>query len=148
MEGDDKIRACSKCQKRVYNLTAMSRAEVDQLLATRDGRMCVRYFRRADGRIMTSDCPQGVKRTKRQRLAATAGLMLTLLNLVRGAVPPQIRGEWNTGDLVAPAAPPIKKELHAKTAQPTSGTLPHKKPSTSNPRKGKKKGSHETIRHA
>jgi hypothetical protein len=32
MEGDDKVSFCKKCQKNVYNLSAMSRSEAESLV--------------------------------------------------------------------------------------------------------------------
>jgi hypothetical protein len=85
MEGDDKTRHCSRCNQRVHNLTAMTTAEAEELLSSHGGRICVRYYRRADGRIMTKDCPKGVKRVRRQRAWAAGGLLAFLINLASGA---------------------------------------------------------------
>lgn len=75
MLGDDRVRFCLSCEKNVYNLSAMPRDEAEALLAARaDGELCVRYYQRADGTIMTSDCPVGSKRKRRRQLAlAVAG---------------------------------------------------------------------------
>jgi hypothetical protein len=35
--------------------------------------VCVRFYRRFDGTILTSDCPEGAKRKRRRRVAAVAG---------------------------------------------------------------------------
>lgn len=76
MEGDDQARFCKHCQKNVYNLSAMTEKEAATLVRNTEGRLCVRYYRRADGTMLTADCPVGV-RTKRQRamrnLVALAG---------------------------------------------------------------------------
>jgi hypothetical protein len=88
MVGDDRVRFCGQCEKNVYNLSAMPRQEAEALLAAREGKMCVRLYKRADGTVMTSDCPVGVKRRRRRRavagvlagggmLAATAGMLAT-----------------------------------------------------------------------
>ena len=47
--GDDRARDCSKCRLTVYNLSAMSRPEAEALIAQKEGRVCVRFFRRFDG---------------------------------------------------------------------------------------------------
>lgn len=87
MVGDDRVRFCGQCEKNVYNLSAMPRDEAEALLAAREGKMCVRLYKRADGTVMTSDCPVGVKRRRRRRavagvlgggmMAATASLFAT-----------------------------------------------------------------------
>jgi hypothetical protein len=56
MAGDDRVRHCSLCDRKVYNLSAMTREEALTLLRQSEGRVCARYYRRADGTIMTRDC--------------------------------------------------------------------------------------------
>ena len=71
MTGDDQVRFCGQCQKNVYNLSAMDREEAERLLARREGSICVRFYQRADGTVMTADCPVGVRRRRRRRVALT-----------------------------------------------------------------------------
>jgi hypothetical protein len=61
MSGDDRMRHCSICRLNVFNLSDMTDKEAEDFLAEKTGRVCVRYYMRADGRVMTSDCPRGVK---------------------------------------------------------------------------------------
>lgn len=78
MRGDDRVRFCGQCEKNVYDLSAMTRAEAEQFLADHGVSACVRLFRRTDGTILTSDCPVGVKK-KRFHLAVfsvTGGALL------------------------------------------------------------------------
>ena len=73
MYGDDRVRFCGKCQLNVYNLSAMTRVEAERLIAGREGRLCARFFRRADGTVLTTDCPVGLAAVKRKiARAATA----------------------------------------------------------------------------
>ena len=77
MGGDDRIRACAKCNQFVYNLSEMTRDEAELLISTRDGRLCVRFFQRPDGTILLADC--SVRRTRiRNRRVAAAGLVAAL----------------------------------------------------------------------
>ncbi|MEO6951527.1 MAG: hypothetical protein ABI321_06930 [Polyangia bacterium] len=73
MAGDARARFCGSCEKNVYNLSDMTRAEAEALLVEKEGKLCVRYFQRADGTILTADCPTGVatRRRKRRVVAAT-----------------------------------------------------------------------------
>jgi hypothetical protein len=73
MAGDDRVRHCSLCQQSVYNVAALSRTEANALVTQATGRMCLRLFRRADGMVMTRDCPVGVLRAARRRLAGVVG---------------------------------------------------------------------------
>ena len=74
MKGDDRARDCAKCEKTVYNISSMTRAEAEDFLAARGAATCVRFFRRADGTILTADCPVGVKRRRRKLVLAAGAL--------------------------------------------------------------------------
>jgi hypothetical protein len=59
MAGTDRVRQCSLCDQAVYDLSAMTAAEVAQFLGAGDEDVCVRLYRRTDGTVMTRDCPKG-----------------------------------------------------------------------------------------
>ena len=83
MDGDDRSRFCHQCNKHVYNFAAMSEAEANRLLEATEGGLCGRIYRRADGTILTSDCPVGVARLRRafrRTLAVCAGVALAMLS--------------------------------------------------------------------
>lgn len=70
MRGDDRVRLCSSCDRKVYNLSAMTRDAAEQLLRDTRGASCVRFYRRRDGTVLTRDCPRGVIARVAQRAAA------------------------------------------------------------------------------
>jgi hypothetical protein len=70
MEGDARVRFCGECGKNVYNLSALPRAEAERLLEEREGRICIRLYKRADGTVMTADCPVGLRRLRVRRVMA------------------------------------------------------------------------------
>lgn len=87
MKGDDRARRCATCDRLVYNIAGYTEAEAELLLRTAfddDGttkkRLCAVLYRRADGTILTADCPVGLAavraRTRRTiaRVAAAIGL--------------------------------------------------------------------------
>lgn len=79
MIGGDRVRFCGQCELNVYNLSAMSTLEAESLIARTEGRLCVRYYRRKDGSIITQDCPVGLRALKQhasrvRRAAASAVL--------------------------------------------------------------------------
>ncbi len=59
MAGDEHVRFCGRCEKNVYDLSALTASQAEALLRERGESMCVRFFRRSDGTILTSDCPVG-----------------------------------------------------------------------------------------
>ncbi len=85
MAGDERVRFCDQCNLHVYNLSAMTKEQVASLIASTEGRICARLYRRADGTVLTRDCPVGL-RAFRKRVAKLAGAALTaLLSLGSGA---------------------------------------------------------------
>jgi hypothetical protein len=87
MEGDDRVRFCGLCQLNVYNLSAMTRAEAEALVARTEGRVCARLYRRADGTVLTKDCPTGlraVRRRVRRKAAAVFALVASLWTAAAG----------------------------------------------------------------
>lgn len=88
MTGDDRVRHCSLCRLNVYNLSGMSRNEAENLLRNSEGRLCVRYYERADGKVMTKDCPKGMALVRRRFAMSflavmTFGSMATSLLLAK-----------------------------------------------------------------
>lgn len=81
MQGDDRVRHCGSCNKNVFNLSAMAEEEAADLLAgNADGHLCVRFYRRSDGTVLTSDCGAGARSGSRQawtRLAGATALALS-----------------------------------------------------------------------
>ena len=88
MAGDDRVRHCGDCRLSVYNISEMTRDEAEAFLAQREGRTCIRMFKRPDGTVITRDCPVGLAavRAKIVRLSlATAGLFLAMLTMAVAA---------------------------------------------------------------
>jgi hypothetical protein len=67
MTGDDRTRFCRSCNKYVYNLSEMTRRQAEELIHTTEGRLCVRFYQRRDGRVLTQDCPVGQQILARRR---------------------------------------------------------------------------------
>jgi Cna protein B-type domain. len=81
MTGDERARHCESCKLNVYNIAGMTIAEIQNLVENREGRLCIRLFRRADGTVLTKDCPVGF-RAYQKRIAKFAGATLaTILGL-------------------------------------------------------------------
>ena len=66
MIGSERVRFCGQCSLNVYNLSAMTRADAESLIASTEGRLCVRFYRRRDGSIITDDCPVGLRAIRRR----------------------------------------------------------------------------------
>jgi hypothetical protein len=89
MEGDDRVRHCKACDRQVFYLSAMTRLEAETLLAEHAS-PCVRLWRRADGTVMTSDCPVGRRRMRVRNVIAVAGSAAVLAALAIVQRDPQL----------------------------------------------------------
>lgn len=96
MEGDDRRRFCSQCRLHVYDVGRMTTDEALALLRqVGQGRVCARLHRRADGTVLTRDCPVGLRRRLRRAFARAAALWLCLWGGLAACVRPR-------GDAAAP----------------------------------------------
>jgi hypothetical protein len=109
MYGDSRKRFCGDCKLNVYNLSGMTRDEAEALIMNAEGRLCVRFYRRPDGSVITQDCPVGWAKIKqRTRVYATAVASL-LMALFTGAFFVSLLSRQKTvvvGDLLIPFATP------------------------------------------
>jgi hypothetical protein len=116
MNGDAAVRFCGKCERHVYNLSEMTAEQTEALLADPSGRPCVRFFQRADGTVMTADCPVGARRARRQHIALGVGAGL-LTALGYAAIP--------DGAATAPSPPAMAPlRAHASPPVPVEPTRP------------------------
>jgi plastocyanin len=78
MTGDNRVRFCAHCQLNVYNISELSRREAETLVASSEGRLCTKLYRRADGTILTKDCPVGL-RALRMRVSKRAAAVFAAI---------------------------------------------------------------------
>ncbi len=75
MVGDEHVRFCESCEKNVYDLSALTPPQAEALLREKEGNLCVTYFQRKDGTVLTADCPVGLRRRRlRNALVAIASV--------------------------------------------------------------------------
>lgn len=83
MIGTDRSRFCGQCSKNVYNLSGMTRGEAEELITGAEGQLCVRFYRRADGSVLTQNCPVGlaaVQARVRRRVTAVLAAVLSFFS--------------------------------------------------------------------
>jgi hypothetical protein len=98
MEGDEKKRFCGQCSLHVYNVSAMSRGEAEAVIARTEGRLCMRLYRRADGTVITRDCPVGLRAVRRRVARATGAAFAAVLSFL--SVPIASRAHVSQGQAV------------------------------------------------
>lgn len=143
MYGDDRKRFCGDCKLNVYNLSGMTRDDAERLITNHEGRLCVRYYRRADGSVITADCPVGWAKVKqRTKLYATAIASLVIA-LFTGVLFVSLfsKGRSTIGELRFPfptptperlmgaiAMPPRNTNTNAVQGKPSTGVMTNSKP--------------------
>ncbi len=63
----ERARFCGQCKKNVYDIASMSTSEAElflQHVAMTSGSVCLQIYRRADGTVITDDCPVGLRRVR------------------------------------------------------------------------------------
>lgn len=81
MIGDERVRHCSLCQLNVYNFAEMTAGEVRELLVRSEGRVCARLYQRADGTLITRDCPTGIRALRRRASRMATAVVMMLVSL-------------------------------------------------------------------
>lgn len=82
MIGDEKVRHCRDCNLNVYNFVEMQTSEIAAILEqAQGGRVCAQLYQRADGTVLTADCPVGFARVRRnlRRMAGAVAAGVALL---------------------------------------------------------------------
>ena len=82
MTGDAQVRHCGDCRLNVYNLSEMTHAQAEAVILKHEGHLCVRLYTRADGTVLTQDCPVGLRAFRlnvARKLSWAAALALSCL---------------------------------------------------------------------
>jgi len=99
MRGDDRVRFCGQCQLNVYNLSAMTRQAAEKLVAQREGRLCVRFYRRTDDTVLTQDCPRGLEAVRRAAWRAASAVFagVAAMFFLTGSVVGMVWSDFSRG---------------------------------------------------
>ena len=125
MIGDERVRFCGQCSLNVYNLSSMSRSDAESLIARNEGRLCVRFYRRFDGSIITKDCPVGLRAIRRRVSYVAKAISSSVLGLLAGlgfyvassSIVPA--GPQRTmGVMAAPMKPPVRMVGELQVPEP------------------------------
>jgi hypothetical protein len=82
MVGNERIRHCAECNLNVYNLSAMAELQVQELIQDRHGkRLCARFYRRADGTVLTQDCPWSLRALRRRASRIAAAMLAAMMSI-------------------------------------------------------------------
>jgi len=86
MTGGERVRHCSQCDRNVFNISNMSHAEAVDLVKQTEGRVCVRYYQRRDGTILTRDCSVRDRVSLSGRIALAAVCSVVGITMTTGCI--------------------------------------------------------------
>lgn len=78
MAGDARARHCGSCRLNVYDISEMTQAEASELILKHEGHLCVRLHKRADGTVITKNCPVGMRRVRHAAIRLCGSLAAAL----------------------------------------------------------------------
>jgi len=126
MLGDSRKRYCGECKLNVYNLSGMTRTEAENLIMNAEGRLCVRFYKRADGSVLTQDCPVGwakVKNRTKAYITALASLIFTFFGALGLVSAFKKSNETVMGKMI-----PVSTATPKRTPEYTMGNIAPKTP--------------------
>ena len=140
MYGDDRKRFCGDCKLNVYNLSGMAKGEAESLIMNAEGRLCVRFYKRADGSVITEDCPVGWAKVKhRTKVFATAAFSM-IMALLSGVLIVSLFTKHKPlmGDLRIPFTTPTPEQhtMGAIAAPPRNSNTNSSTDATNRPTQG------------
>lgn len=107
MDGNERERLCKQCDKKVYNISNLSRSEANSFLLSKAGKeTCYSFYLRADGTIKTDNCPAIFRpiRDKCKLMMRACSFMLAFVSSVSSShATPQNRKETGLGPALGTA---------------------------------------------
>jgi hypothetical protein len=123
MRGNERVRFCDGCSMNVYNLSNMTKKDAEALVLNTEGRLCVRYYHRADGSILTANCPVGLQAFKRRVSGLSRAIVSSVLSFFAGmAVFAGLQTAQNSLDAAPEARPDLISPVPLPVFEPQDET--------------------------
>ncbi len=130
MEGTQRVRFCRGCSRNVFNISDMTKTEVERFLTENGSSQCTSFFRRSDGTILTDNCPVGLRSARdhfKKLLNFAAGLasLIVAAQSVGAQAPAEVRHPKLRGQIhIVPVAPSEELSPVCAPDPPTQNSLP------------------------
>ncbi|HEX8458875.1 MAG TPA: hypothetical protein VF656_16395 [Pyrinomonadaceae bacterium] len=125
MRGNERVRFCDECSMNVYNLSNMTRKDAEALILNTEGRLCVRYYHRKDGSILTANCPVGLRALKRRVSGFSRAAVSSVLSFFAGmAVLVGLERVQNSLEAATEASFDLISPVPLPVSEPQEETLP------------------------
>ncbi|MCA1640611.1 MAG: hypothetical protein LC785_01235 [Acidobacteria bacterium] len=122
MRGDKRVRFCHRCSLNVYNLSEMTSKEAERLVMRWEGaRLCVRFYCRKDGTMLTRSCPVGLRALKRRVSKVSSAVFATIIGFFAGVgiAPAPEKSE----PVSAPVSPVSVPDTNVTQYEPMMGAM-------------------------
>ena len=122
MKGDNRVRFCGECHLNVYNLSNMKAVDAAALVQQTEGRLCIKFYQRDDGTMLTTDCPKGLRpriRWAAGRIAAAVAAAFGIIIGTSGCMGMRICPPVKTGD-----SGPKPGQMRPLQGTPTASSMP------------------------
>ena len=121
MSGDERIRFCSACSLHVYNLSEMTSNEISELIVKTEGRLCGRLYRRADGTLITRDCPVGLRAIRQKVSRVASAAFATIISACSFAFGQELKKDQSCKEV--PAVTLERKKVEKDQSPALGGTV-------------------------
>ncbi|HEV7858661.1 MAG TPA: ankyrin repeat domain-containing protein [Pyrinomonadaceae bacterium] len=122
MKGNDQVRFCSQCSLSVHNLSAMTRKEARKVVAASGGKLCVRYYKKPNGRIQTAASEQ-LHHIQRRVSKIAAGAFTAALSLSASMVAAQTPTQADSSASNKAEASLLIRDLSSENQGGTSSSI-------------------------
>lgn len=123
MSGDEQVRFCNQCDKNVYDLSALSREEAESLVERTEAKICVTFYKRSDGTVLTDNCPVGLRRI-RDRVVRFRSIAAGFIAALFAAMPAFAKDLGNQREMGKIAQPPQQAQQQADSMRMTGAPVP------------------------
>ena len=131
MIGNERARFCGQCNLNVYNLSSLTKSEAESFIARNEGSVCVRFYRRRDGSIITDNCPVGLRAIRRRMSYLARAVASAVLSFLAGlgvyealSTAPDVRpGSMGQLRVLSLTPPPVSSEVPEDPRPATMGEM-------------------------
>jgi hypothetical protein len=96
--GTERIRYCERCQLYIYNFDKVELPQAQEMVFKREEKKNCTFFKRPDGKFMTVNCPEGLKRKRGVIIATAVACIALILMLFAASQAPPPKPESAQGD--------------------------------------------------
>jgi hypothetical protein len=122
MNGSGRVRHCSHCNQNVYDLSSLTAEQAAKFVQEASGSVCIRFYRRADGTVITEDCSplRALRRLRRKiyKVGVAAASLLGFACAISGCGNESNRPLSTTGALMGKIACPSPTKDEPAPVQP------------------------------